>query len=100
MNDCETGCGHRVTKNLSCSLVEYGILISCFIYNFQLLGAAILGVGIYVTVSTGDLQQINDIVSSPAIGFIVIGAIVFLIAFFGCCGAIRESHCMVITVSI
>lgn len=32
-------------------------------------------------------------------GFIVVGSLVFLIAFFGCCGAIRESHCMVSTVS-
>lgn len=30
---------------------------------------------------------------------IVIGVIIFVIAFFGCCGAIRESTCMLTTVS-
>ncbi|KAF4524096.1 hypothetical protein B566_EDAN007679 [Ephemera danica] len=31
---------------------------------------------------------------------VVVGSIVLLIAFFGCCGAIQESHCMVITYSV
>lgn len=30
---------------------------------------------------------------------IAIGCIIFLIAFFGCCGAIRESYCMTMTYS-
>lgn len=29
----------------------------------------------------------------------VIGSIVFVIAFLGCCGAIKESSCMVLSVS-
>ena len=28
---------------------------------------------------------------------IAIGAIIFFIAFFGCCGAVRESYCMIVT---
>jgi len=28
---------------------------------------------------------------------IAIGAIIFLIAFFGCCGAVRENYCMIVT---
>lgn len=32
-----------------------------------------------------------------AVSVIVFGSIVFLIAFFGCCGAIRESHCLTMT---
>lgn len=31
--------------------------------------------------------------------FIAIGSAIFLIAFFGCCGAIFESECMILTVS-
>lgn len=30
----------------------------------------------------------------------VIGAVVFIIAFLGCCGAIKESSCMVLTVNL
>lgn len=35
----------------------------------------------------------------PVIAIIIIGSVIFVIAFFGCCGAIRESHCMTVTVS-
>lgn len=37
---------------------------------------------------------------SPATILIVVGALIFIIAFFGCCGAIKESTCMVLVVRI
>lgn len=46
------------------------------------------------------LEAFKDVnVNVAPIAFIVIGAAIFLIAFFGCCGAIFESECMVSTVS-
>jgi CD63 antigen len=30
---------------------------------------------------------------------IVVGVTVFVVAFFGCCGAVKENHCMIMTVS-
>lgn len=36
--------------------------------------------------------------SAPVI-LIIVGLIVFVVAFFGCCGAVKENHCMIITVS-
>lgn len=36
-------------------------------------------------------------ISSAAIALIIFGAVVFLISFFGCCGAIKESYCMTMT---
>lgn len=33
------------------------------------------------------------------IGLIVIGSIIMLVGFFGCCGAIRESQCLLVMVS-
>lgn len=73
-----------------------------YIFNliFVLLGSAILGIGIYVTVSIGRIKQVGDISSSPAIGFICVGAIVFVIAFFGCWGARTGSSCMLITYAV
>lgn len=29
---------------------------------------------------------------------VAVGSIIFIIAFFGCCGTVRESYCMIITV--
>lgn len=37
---------------------------------------------------------------SPATLLIVVGILVFIIAFLGCCGALRESTCMVLVVNI
>jgi len=33
-----------------------------------------------------------------AIFIIIVGGIIFISAFFGCCGAIKESRCMLLTV--
>jgi len=72
-----------------------------FIFNLicALCGIALLSVGIAVLLKYDDIirafDEIN--VNVAPILFIVIGSIIFVIAFFGCCGAIRESHCMVST---
>lgn len=31
---------------------------------------------------------------------IAIGIIIFIIAFFGCCGAVRENYCMILTFAV
>ena len=31
---------------------------------------------------------------------VVVGCIIFFVTFFGCCGAIKENHCMTITFSV
>lgn len=36
---------------------------------------------------------------SPATLLVVVGILVFIIAFMGCCGALKESTCMVLVVS-
>lgn len=43
-----------------------------------------------------DKYQLN----LPPILLLVVGSIIFITAFFGCCGAIKESTCMLTTVSI
>lgn len=67
----------------------------------QLGGIAILAVGVAFFLRLGDVEKVfeNWNVQVVPILFIVIGAIIFIIAFFGCCGAIKESHCMTVTVS-
>jgi hypothetical protein len=66
----------------------------------QLCGLAILIAGAlsYANIDKIDNHLQNVDVSGSPIALIVVGSIVFIIAFYGCCGAIRESHCMVVTV--
>lgn len=40
----------------------------------------------------------NSFFSVPSL-LIAVGSIILFIAFFGCCGALRENYCMIITVS-
>lgn len=71
---------------------------------FQLAGLALIVVGVlykldldnYTKAIPDDYQNIG---LAPTLT-IVIGSIIFLIAFFGCCGAIRENPCLLTTVSL
>lgn len=45
-----------------------------------------------------DLTDESFYTSAPVI-LIIVGLIVFVVAFFGCCGAVKENHCMIVTVS-
>lgn len=44
----------------------------------------------------GDLDEYK---ASPIV-LIVVGTVVFFVAFMGCCGVLRESNCMMMTVSV
>jgi len=80
------------------------IYVQIQIILLQLCGLAILIIGVLVQIGkqnySKDLDEITQNFTFPAITLIVLGSIVFIIAFLGCCGAIRESHCMIITVSL
>ncbi|XP_052409370.1 tetraspanin 35 [Carassius gibelio] len=79
-----------------------------FIFNgiIFLAGAAILGVGIWVKVDSGSvLSFLQNIQGAPGelgqvlnVGYLLIavGAVLLILGFLGCCGAIRESRCMLL----
>lgn len=69
---------------------------------FKLAGLALIVVGVIYQL---DLNDYTNAVPEDyqSIGLastltIAIGCIIFLIAFFGCCGAVRESPCLLTTV--
>nr|XP_033325041.1 CD63 antigen-like isoform X2 [Megalopta genalis] len=71
-----------------------------FIVNFLILicGVGILTIGVLAHLQlASESKDFSTPVAFPAITLIVLGSIIFVISFFGCCGAIRESHCMTIT---
>jgi hypothetical protein len=78
-------------------------MLITFNFFFFLSGVALLGVGIWllvdksltetldlIKVATDDTDQIKN-VSYVLIG---VGAFVFIVGFLGCCGALKESKCM------
>jgi len=80
-------------------LVKY--LLFIFNFVFFVTGAVILGVGIWVKVKYEHyfLFVGNQFISSPIL-LIIVGVIITVIAFFGCCGAIKENHCMIVTFAV
>ena len=76
-------------------------IIFCFL---QLIGCALVGMGIWVMVDDGfkDLADSSEFASLQyaGIGLIVVGSIIMLVGFFGCCGAIRESQCLLVMVCL
>lgn len=73
--------------------------IPCF-YPSQVGGIALITIGSIVFARATDLKTdaLHDVnPTSAAIALIAFGGIIFLISFFGCCGAIRESYCLMMT---
>uniref|UniRef100_A0A8C2XML1 Tetraspanin n=1 Tax=Cyclopterus lumpus TaxID=8103 RepID=A0A8C2XML1_CYCLU len=82
--------------------------IMMFIFNggIFLAGAGILGVGVWVKVDSGSLLVLLDNVEGTSefsqlvnVAYVLIGvgAVRLVIGFLGCCGAVRESRCMLLT---
>ncbi|XP_075986026.1 tetraspanin-18-like [Anticarsia gemmatalis] len=69
---------------------------------FVLAGLALIGVGVAAIYKLEDLLNLIpiSIVKFAPYVFIILGAIIFLIAFSGCCGAITESKCLLITYAV
>jgi len=77
-------------------------ILFAFNFIFVALGIVLLAVGI--STKTGFSNHLNfidpEVLNYPPNLFIAAGAIIFIIAFLGCWGSWRESHCMMITYSV
>ncbi|XP_012277769.1 CD63 antigen [Orussus abietinus] len=73
-----------------------------FIFNlfFVITGVILLSIGSVILGMYHNYQHFldNKFFSVPSL-LVAIGAIIFFIAFFGCCGAVRENYCMIVTFS-
>ncbi|XP_010183195.1 PREDICTED: tetraspanin-1 [Mesitornis unicolor] len=79
------------------------IKVMMILFNLAIFlgGATLLGVGIWVTVDGQSFLDIFGALSSSVLQFmnvsyflIVIGSILLVIGFLGCCGAQKESKCL------
>uniref|UniRef100_A0A8D0G6P2 Tetraspanin n=1 Tax=Sphenodon punctatus TaxID=8508 RepID=A0A8D0G6P2_SPHPU len=83
-----------------------GDCLSCmkylmFVFNFFIFlgGACLLGVGIWVIVDPTGFREIvaaNPLLFTGAYIMLAMGAMLFLLGFLGCCGAIREDKCLLL----
>ncbi|XP_034949005.1 CD63 antigen-like [Chelonus insularis] len=74
-----------------------------FLFNliFAITGIVFIVVGALILAMYNDYSNFMDnwFFAAPVL-MIVVGITVFLVSFFGCCGAVKEHHCMIITFSV
>lgn len=82
------------------AILTVGAVIFTAYHHYQnFLGKPQIPFDQFQKISTFECPNTGDEIWSAPTVFMIIGGIVFLIAFLGCCGAIKESSCMVLTVS-
>lgn len=68
--------------------------------SFQISGIALIAVGAVIKAKYGEFVKIsNSNLTTGPVFLIIIGVIVAIVGFLGCCGAYKENYCMVTTVS-
>lgn len=72
----------------------------------QLFGGLLIGVGLYAFVdkwqATGSVrvENVYDVILNISLVMVIAGAVVFVVSFAGCVGALRENTCLLKFVSI
>jgi len=83
MNCCET-------------IIKY--IVFLFNFVFFLTSVALIGIGAYIQINmTKYLDFLGDSYINTSIILIIIGSLMLIVTFFGCCGACTENHCMMYT---
>jgi len=79
------------------NIVKY--LLFAFNLIFVIFGILLIYFGVDLIKPFDRWSEIikGDPPGNSAVTLIVIGCIIFIIAFLGCCGALRENHCMLVT---
>ncbi|XP_026990368.1 CD63 antigen [Tachysurus fulvidraco] len=71
-------------------------LVFFFNFIFWLCGLALIVVGVLAQTAIANFTMIKQVATNASpIVIIVVGVVIFFIAFFGCCGAWKENYCMV-----
>lgn len=79
---------------MDCGATTIKYLLFMFNFLFFISGIAVLTIGSIVKAKEPDYAYIGKDVFGVSILLIVVGLLVAAIAFLGCCGAVRESRCM------
>lgn len=77
-------------------VIKYSLLLANLL--FALAGLVLIGVGAHIQIAAKHyLDLLDDTYLNTPIFIIIAGVVIFVIAFFGCCGTWRENSCMVYT---
>ncbi|CAK9831587.1 CD63 antigen [Anthophora retusa] len=83
---------------MGCGIGMIKYLLYIFNFIFAVCGLAILAIGVVAHLRLLRVnEQLGTGVTFTSATVIAVGTIIFVVSFLGCCGAIRESHCTIIT---
>ena len=72
-------------------------VISPHVTILQVFGALLIVAGIVIQSAYSQYLDFLGHYFSTPVFLILLGFIIFVVSFFGCCGAINKSHCMTLT---
>jgi len=71
--------------------IKYTLFICCYV--FWVVSAVLIAVGIYAKIAK-EKDVVDTLTVDPALLLIIVGSLMFLITFLGCCGALRNATCL------
>ncbi|XP_040896372.1 tetraspanin-33 [Toxotes jaculatrix] len=74
--------------------IKYTLFICCYV--FWVVSAVLIAVGIYAKIAK-EKDVVDTLTVDPALLLIVVGSVMFFITFLGCCGALRNTICLLKT---
>jgi len=83
----------------SMKCIKYTLFLFNLLFSLSGLFLIVSG-GIFQGAYSEYLDFLGDGFFSTPVFLIVVGFIIFFVAFFGCCGAIKENHCMTLTFAV
>lgn len=78
-------------------MIVFNASYLCFF--LQVVGLVVTAMGIYLLVKSSEYTAIFETPQLAAGAIMVTGVAISVVAFFGCCGAVRDGKCMLYTVS-
>jgi len=83
----------------SIKCVKYSLFLFNLLFSLSGLFLIIAG-GVVQAAYSQYLDFLGDQFFSTPMFLIIVGCIIFFVAFLGCCGAIKENHCMTLTFAV
>merc|ERR1711976_1077703 len=87
------------TMETSIKCIKYTLFLFNLLFSLSGLLLIVTG-GVVQGAYAQYLDFLGDQFFSTPVFLVIVGCIIFFVAFFGCCGAIKENHCMTLTFSV
>lgn len=83
-----------------CVYWEKSNILCSPLFSFQVIGALVLGVGIYAEIERQNYKTLESAFLAPAIILILLGVVMFLVSFLGVLASLRDNICLLQAVSV